>query len=727
MIKMNFNDMSLKKKILIPLTSVAFCTGILIYLYFTNLYKETLISERIGQARALVLSAESVREFVADQQKSNIFNKDLKEINEILKTVPIFAAMQTASAKAKELNFGFKVPKFSPRNPDNEPDEYESKILKLLESGDKNEYFEVDEATNKIRYFKPVKLTAECLQCHGDPDKSKEYWGRVDGKDVTGAKMEGWKTGEVHGSFEVMVDMLPINAAVSEKSLIIALISAGSVVAITLLGFFISRKITSPINLIKDRMGFLVNNCMNNLDNGLKAISTGDFSKNVIKETEPINLNQKDELGEIANSFDSMVNKTQSAVDSYTTLREKVSGVSIELQSIIMEAKEGNLNKRGNEQSFEGTYRELVNSTNNLLDTIVIPIKNGIEVLEIMSSGDFTSRIQSEYKGEFKILKNSINKLGESICIALTEVTKAAEATASASSEISSSAEEMAAGAQEQSGQTTEIAGAIAQMTSTILETTRNTGVAATTAKQAGETAREGDAVIRNTVDGMKKIAEVVKNAALIVKELGSSSEQIGTIIQVIDDIADQTNLLALNAAIEAARAGEQGRGFAVVADEVRKLAERTTKATKEIGEMIKKIQKDTGDAVASMEQGSIQVESGLQLAEESGRSLEEIITGVNHVTDIINQVAAASEEQSSAAEQISKSIEGINNVTQQSATGVQQIARAAEDLNNLTINLQILVEKFKITQNEIHRNKKHTESGRSNLKVRSNGILVND
>ena len=166
----------------------------------------------------------------------------------------------------------------------------------------------------------------------------------------------------------------------------------------------------------------------------------------------------------------------------------------------------------------------------------------------------------------------------------------------------------------------------------------------------------------------------------------------------MIDDIADQTNLLALNAAIEAARAGEQGRGFAVVADEVRKLAERTTKATKEIAGMIKQIQKDTGNAVESMGEGTEEVERGKALANKAGESLREIVEESQHVVDIVTQVAAASEEQSSAAEQISKNIEAISSVTQQSAAGTQQIAHAAEDLNRLTLNLESLIEQFNIS-----------------------------
>jgi methyl-accepting chemotaxis protein len=273
----------------------------------------------------------------------------------------------------------------------------------------------------------------------------------------------------------------------------------------------------------------------------------------------------------------------------------------------------------------------------------------------------------------------------------------------------------MAAGAQEQSAQTTEIAGAVEEMSKTILENTRNASFAAENAKSAGVKAKEGGNVVAQTVQGMNRISEVVAKSAETVFALGKNSDKIGEIVQVIDDIADQTNLLALNAAIEAARAGEQGRGFAVVADEVRKLAERTTKATKEIAGMIKQIQKDTSDAVSSMQEGTKEVESGKELVNQAGSVLKEIIGASEKVSDIVVQVAAASEQQSAAGEQISKNIEGISNVTNESSAGIQQIARAAEDLNRLTVNLQELVGRFKI------------DSGQSHYAVRSNGKIVID
>ena len=326
-------------------------------------------------------------------------------------------------------------------------------------------------------------------------------------------------------------------------------------------------------------------------------------------------------------------------------------------------------------------------------------ISNPIKlVVASIDNADLNSQFNSNRKDEVGDLQRSFDKFVASIKETLFQVDEASSAVASASSQISSSTEEMAAGSQEQTSQAGEVASAVEEMTKTIAENSKNASNAANTSKDAKMAAEQGGKVVEETVVGMRQIAEVVKKSAATVQELGKSSDQIGEIIGVIDDIADQTNLLALNAAIEAARAGEQGRGFAVVADEVRKLAERTTKATKEIAGMIRKIQGDTKGAVASMDEGTKKVDEGIQLADKAGASLQEIVGISQKVTDMITQIAAASEQQSSASEQISKNVEAISAVTGESAQGTQQIARAAEDLNRLTENLRALVTKFNLS-----------------------------
>ncbi len=323
-----------------------------------------------------------------------------------------------------------------------------------------------------------------------------------------------------------------------------------------------------------------------------------------------------------------------------------------------------------------------------------------MHAIEAFSHGDLTVNIEKEREGDViaKII-DSFNKMVKEQKQIIININDAVEATASASAEISASAEQMAAGAQEQSSQTTEVASSIEHVTSTIMETTENTNKAAEEANNSKTIAEKGGMVFSELENGMNNIAEVVMQSSEIVNRLGSSGEKIGEIIQVIDDIADQTNLLALNAAIEAARAGEQGRGFAVVADEVRKLAERTTKSTKEIADMIKTIQQETKNAVQSMNKGRTEVESGKTSVKLAGESLSEIIESSNKVLGIVNEVAEASKGEAEEAEQIQINITGINTVAQETAIGVEQIALASEDLNKLTENLQSTISQFTLSK----------------------------
>ncbi|MDP3830649.1 MAG: HAMP domain-containing methyl-accepting chemotaxis protein, partial [Ignavibacteriaceae bacterium] len=444
--------------------------------------------------------------------------------------------------------------------------------------------------------------------------------------------------------------------------------------SVLFISVWIAKLITQPINYLAA--------------SALK-VSEGDLNQS-------INYNSKDEIGQLSSAFNKMIENLRTA---YNDLHTEKESVEKKVEKAVRDSEE---QREYLERSAETILSEM----------------------DKFAAGDLTVYLEKEKDDVIGSLFVGFNKVVSNIRMMIEKVIEAIAATASASSQISSSSEEMAAGAQEQSSQTTEIASAVEQMTKTIIETSTNVNRASEAAKESRNIALDGGSVVNDTIIGMNSIAEVVIQAACIVKELGTSSDKIGEIVQVIDDIADQTNLLALNAAIEAARAGEQGRGFAVVADEVRKLAERTTKATKEIAVMIKQIQKDTNGAVDSMNKGTEEVEKGKALADKAGKSLKEIIVGVEQVLDMSTQVAAASEEQSSAAEQISKNIEAISCVTQESAAGVQQIARAAEDLNRLTVNLQELTSRFKIDGTSSNGNER-TRVTKRDLIVRSNGIIV--
>ncbi|MGE5679342.1 MAG: methyl-accepting chemotaxis protein [Bacillota bacterium] len=379
-----------------------------------------------------------------------------------------------------------------------------------------------------------------------------------------------------------------------------------------------------------------------------------------------------------------------------STLRDLIA----EINSLTLAAKQGRLDVRGNADKFSGGYREIITGINDTLGTIVNEIKEASLVLETVANGDLTVRVEGEKQGFYGQYQDVVNNLADSLGSLISEVQMAVQATASSAAEISSSSEQMAAGSHEQSQQVTEVAGAIEEMTRTIIETSGNVTEAASLSERSSREAEKGFRKIEETKYGIERIVRSADETAFIISSLTKKSDQIGEITQVIDDIADQTNLLALNAAIEAARAGEQGRGFAVVADEVRKLAERTTKATKEIADTIKAIQDEAKHADSSMSNAKSAVIDGMKLTEEVAGVLNEILKGAKKANDVVGQVAAASEQQSATAEQISKNIDGVSAVTQQSAAGTEQIAKAAEDLNRLTVNLQGLISNFKIHNN---------------------------
>jgi len=273
----------------------------------------------------------------------------------------------------------------------------------------------------------------------------------------------------------------------------------------------------------------------------------------------------------------------------------------------------------------------------------------------------------------------------------------ASNEVADASAQITSSIEEIAAGAQEQMNQATEVTSSIEEMTRTIMNNSKSADETAKTAEKARLTAEGGVTIVSATAEGMKRIAQATSRSSEIAKALEHSSKHIGEIVKLINDIADQTSLLALNAATEAARAGEQGKGFSIVADEVRKLSERTMKATKEIEVMIKNIQQETGQAVISMDEGTSEVKEGMKLAEQAGKSLQEIVKISQKVTEMISRIAASSEQQSTTSEQITQNVEIIHSVTKQMADNTREVASASEGLKQLTGQLKEAVDQFKL------------------------------
>jgi len=325
------------------------------------------------------------------------------------------------------------------------------------------------------------------------------------------------------------------------------------------------------------------------------------------------------------------------------------------------------------------------------------PLAKIVEVMKVSGEGDLTQRIELVSTDEMGVLAKWFNSFLDNLTKMVTEIRETSQAVASASTEIAASSEEMATGLQAQEQQTQQVAAAVEELSQSVNEVAGKSADATTASEESQHQAEEGGSIVSSTVEEMEGIAREVQGSAETINTLGEKSQTIGEIIAVINDIADQTNLLALNAAIEAARAGEHGRGFAVVADEVRKLAERTTEATEEVSLSIRGIQTETQSAVELIEAGSARVGKGVELASQAGVALGSIVEGSQNVQGMVQDIAAAANQQSAATGEIARAVEGINSVTRQSAEGASQASQAASDLAHQAEQLQSLVGQFKL------------------------------
>lgn len=316
----------------------------------------------------------------------------------------------------------------------------------------------------------------------------------------------------------------------------------------------------------------------------------------------------------------------------------------------------------------------------------------------VEGEGDLTRRIDvGRRTDEIGMLAEKLNRFIENVHGIISQIAAASRSLSSESAQLNSTSAGISSNAERVASQTVTVATASEEMAATASDIANNCHMAADSIKMAAETTRTSFLVVTSTVNGIRERGETTRQNARAISSLGERSEQIGEIVATIEDIADQTNLLALNAAIEAARAGEQGRGFAVVADEVRALAERTTRATKEIGAMIRAIQQETRSAITSMESGVKETERGVEEASQLEEALINILNQVESVTAQVGQIATAAEEQTATTNEITNNIQQVTSVVQETALGSQQTAQTASQLSGLADELQRIVGKFKL------------------------------
>lgn len=332
-----------------------------------------------------------------------------------------------------------------------------------------------------------------------------------------------------------------------------------------------------------------------------------------------------------------------------------------------------------------------------LIRSILRPLRSMMTVLEqAKKDADLTARAEASRRDEIGHLARNFNAFVDRVQNLIIDVRRATNDVAAASTEIVSSAEEIASNMSQTESQVQSMNSLVKDASSSVDQVVDQSRQASESAKASGQVAQQGGSTVEHTIVGMQEIHETVAQSAKSVEQLGKRGEEIGVVITVINDIADQTNLLALNAAIEAARAGEHGRGFAVVADEVRKLADRTTKATQEISESISTIQAETERAVTGMEAGTKQVQQGVEAASQAGESLKQIVGSTNEVACLIEGITNSADHQHQVSYQLNEGISEISAVATQAAAGTQQAAAAAQQLSTQCHSLYSMLNQFK-------------------------------
>ncbi len=433
------------------------------------------------------------------------------------------------------------------------------------------------------------------------------------------------------------IEMTATAETAQQKAAKVSMIITIIIVVAVIMAFIIGL---AMIRMILNPIGTMMNTA--------QAVSEGDFSQR-------IEIASSDELGVLANCFNQMLENLKRQMEM--------------------------------EQESKAQLQKQVSIFSRLMDRA--------------ASGDFTAEVAMSTEEEMGRLADSFNKMTENLKILVRKAQAVSFQLSSAIEEILVATESQAEGAETQSLQISETSAAMEELTVSIQQVSENAAMAEEQAREASEVAAGGGLAVGKTIEGMNRIKDTVQKTAKTIRGLGESSQEIGAIIQVISDIAEQTNLLALNATIEAARAGEHGKGFAVVADEIRKLAERSSKATKEIAALIKRIQTETTDSVMAMEAGTKGVKEGVNLADQAGEALRQIVDVVQRTASVIKEISLAAKQQASASEGVVGAMDNISTVTKQSAHGSKETANAAHSLANMARELQNAISRFKIEKEQ--------------------------
>ena len=393
-----------------------------------------------------------------------------------------------------------------------------------------------------------------------------------------------------------------------------------------------------------------------------------------------------------------VANSSDEAAKSWSDLHGNVTTIGSNLKIWLNDDQKASMDKALAELGVIGALAILVGllAATVISRMIVGPLRSTVQQAQRVAAGDLTHSQASARRDEVGQLQNAMHDMTNSLRNLIGRIGGGVSQIAAAADQLSAVTAQTSTGVQTQRVETEQVATAMHEMAATVQEVARNAEQASTAARQADQQARQGDRVVRDAVGQVGSLAGEVDQSAHAIEALHAESGRIGSVLEVIRAVAEQTNLLALNAAIEAARAGEQGRGFAVVADEVRALARRTHDSTEEIEGLIGNLQRVAQQAVEQMQSSRSLTQRTVELANEAGVALGRITESVSTIEQMNQQIAAAAEQQSAVAENISESVTRVRDIGDQSASATEQTAGASAELARLGVELQELVRQFR-------------------------------